>query len=86
MTKDEIRIALRSAITSVAPEADLDAVDPTGSMREQLDLDSMDFLNVIVALHKSLHVDVPERDYAKLDSLDGCIAYLAAKVNATAAE
>jgi acyl carrier protein len=81
MTTDEIKNALRDAVAAVAPEAKLDAIDPKRSMREQLDLDSMDFLNVLVALHKALAIDVPERDYGKLDSVDGCIAYLAARAH-----
>ena len=76
---NDVRRAVLAAITSVAPEVDPNAVDAKRPLREQLDLDSMDFLNVIVAIHRDLGVDVPERDYAKLATLDSAVAYLVAK-------
>jgi acyl carrier protein len=75
-TRAEVERAVRDALRSVAPEADFGALDPKGDLRDQLDIDSMDFLRVIVALHRSLGVDVPERDYAKLATFDGCVDYL----------
>jgi acyl carrier protein len=77
MTNDQIRTSVLAALASIAPEADMSTLDPRRSLREQLDLDSMDFLNFVVALHKALGVDVPERDYAKLDALEPGIEYLA---------
>jgi acyl carrier protein len=79
MTKDEIRASVLAALASVAPEADTTAIDPKRSLRDQLDLDSMDFLNFVVALHKAVGVDVPERDYAKLDALDAGVEYLVSR-------
>ncbi len=76
MTREEIRAALLRAIGDVAPEADLDALRPDADLRDALDLDSMDVLNVVIALHRTLGVDVPETDYAKLATLDGAVAYL----------
>jgi acyl carrier protein len=60
----------------IAPEADPARVKPDVSFRDQLDLDSMDFLNFVIALHEALGVDVPEVDYPKLATLDGCVGYL----------
>jgi acyl carrier protein len=77
MNRQQIRDAVLQALGRVAPEADLAQVDPAIPLREQFDIDSMDFLNFVVALHKGLGVDVPERDYSKLATLDGCVAYLA---------
>jgi acyl carrier protein len=54
-------------------------VDPAESLREQLDLDSMDFLNFVIGVHKRLGGEIPEADYPKLASLDGAMAYLRAK-------
>jgi acyl carrier protein len=71
---------VRRALAAVAPEADLDALPPGASVRDELDLDSMDFLNFVVRLHEALGVDVPEADYGKLATLAGCVAYLEAKV------
>jgi acyl carrier protein len=76
MSTDEIRaVVLR---VPGAPEADLARLDPRVSFRDQLDLDSMDFLNFVIGVHDALHVDIPEPDYPKLATLDGCVEYLAA--------
>jgi acyl carrier protein len=61
---------------TIAPEADLGAVRPDVSFRDQLDLDSMDFLNFVLALHKEFGVEIPEADYPKYATLNGCIAQL----------
>jgi acyl carrier protein len=68
-----------AAITAVAPEAAVDAIDPQERLRESLDLDSLDFLSVIEHLAKDTGVSVPERDYARVDSLEGLVAYVAAR-------
>jgi acyl carrier protein len=77
MTRDEIRAAVLRHLGNIAPEADLEHLQPDVSLRDQLDLDSMDILNFVIALHKEFHVDIPEKDYTKLATLDGCIEYLA---------
>jgi acyl carrier protein len=76
MTRDEIRSALLDTLASVAPEADLDALKPERPLRDQLDIDSFDFLNVVVRLHDKLGVDIPEADYPKLITLNGALDYL----------
>ena len=80
MTTDEIRKQVIEALLAIAPEADPSTIDPRASLRDQLDLDSFDFLNVIVALHRALGVDIPETDYARLATLDGAVAYLAERL------
>ncbi len=79
MTRDEIRAVVLRALGDVAPEADLSRLDPRVSFRDQLDLDSMDVLNFVTALHDALGVDVPESEYAKLATLEGAVEYLAAR-------
>lgn len=79
MKPEEIRAAVIAAITSVAPEVDPAELDGAVALRKQVDLDSMDWLNVIVGLHDRLGVDIPETDYARLTSLDAIVEYLAAK-------
>jgi acyl carrier protein len=74
----EIRAAVLHALGEVAPEAALERLRPTVSFREQLDLDSMDFLNFVIGLHQALGVDIAESDYPKLTTLEGCVAHLAA--------
>jgi acyl carrier protein len=77
-TQQSMRNVVLQALARIAPEADLTSLDATGDIREQLDLDSVDFLNFVVALDNQLGVEVPEADYAKLRTLDGCLNYLAA--------
>jgi acyl carrier protein len=82
MTKDDIRAAILDALSSVAPEGDYERLKPDRPLRDQLDIDSYDFLNVVVHLHDQLGVDIPEADYQKLGTLDATVAYLAAKLGA----
>jgi len=80
MTPDQLRSSVLQALTEIAPEAEAETIDPRRDLRLQLDLDSMDFLNFVLALHKSLGVEIPEADYRKVATLDGCVAYLGAKL------
>jgi acyl carrier protein len=79
MTEAEIRQVVREALSNVAPEVDLSAIDPAKDLRDQIDIDSVDFLNFVIGLHKELGVEIPDADVAKLTTLDGCVAYLADK-------
>lgn len=76
MTDDEIRATVLRILGEIAPEADLATIKPNISLRDQLDIDSMDFLNFLIAVDAELHVDIPEADYPTLASLDGCVHYL----------
>ena len=69
---------ISKALRRIAPEADLSAVDPGRDLRTQLDLDSMDFLELLAAVAATTGVSIPERDYAKVASLGGLAAYVAA--------
>jgi acyl carrier protein len=82
MTKDEIRGKVLRVLGQIAPEADLSQIRPKLPIREQLDIDSMDLLNFVIALHKELNVDIPEADYSKLATLDGSVDYLVSHQNA----
>jgi len=82
MNRDEIRTAVIDALASVAPEADFEALNARRLLRDQLDIDSFDFLNVVLRLHERLSIDVPEADYPKLATLDGAIDYLAGRLAA----
>ena len=82
MTRDEIRQAVIEALGDIAPETDPGAIDPAADVRDALDIDSMDFLNVMIALHKRLGVNVPEADYPKLLTVAGATDYLAARLGA----
>ena len=77
MTADGVRATVLSVLGEIAPEADLGGVRGDVPLRDQLDLDSMDLLNFVVGLHAALGIDIPERDYGRLVTLDACVAYLA---------
>jgi len=66
------------ALTEVAPDIDPAGIDPETNLAEQLDIDSIDFLNVVVAVHEQTGIEIPERDYPKLATLDDAVAYLLA--------
>ena len=76
MTRDEIREAVLQVLGGIAPEADLSGIDPGVELREQLDLDSMDLLNFVIALHHKLDIEIPEADYPRFVSVNTCIDYL----------
>lgn len=80
MTNDEIRAIVLETIATVAPEVADETLAPARPLRDQVDLDSMDWLNVLVGLHQRLHVDIPEADYRRLVTLDDIVAYVAAKI------
>lgn len=77
-TPEPIRETVFAALHRVAPEIDTSDIDPAASMQEALDIDSMDFLNFVTALHEATGIDVPERDYPQLQTVDQCVAYLGA--------
>lgn len=77
-TANDLKGTVLRILGGIAPEADLGALKPDISFRDQLDIDSMDFLNFVIALHEELKVDIPESDYPKVASLNGCVAYLTA--------
>ena len=79
MTRDALKQAVLDAISDVAPDAEFEGLDPDDGLREQLDLDSMDFLNIMIALHEKLGVDIPEADYPKLFTLNAATDYLETK-------
>jgi acyl carrier protein len=79
MNEQAIRAGVVAAIRTIAPEVDEGELIDDRALRRQVDLDSMDWLNVIVALHERFGVDIPEADYARLSTLDSIVAYLVAK-------
>ena len=76
----ELQRILVTALGRVAPEADAATLDPQADLRDALDIDSMDFLSFVTAVHASLDVDIPERDYPKVRTLAACVDYIAAKL------
>lgn len=76
-TAAEIDAVIFEALEAVAPEADPAALDPEQPFRDQIEMDSVDFLNFVLGLEKRLDISVPDLDYPQLSSLAGCRAYLA---------
>lgn len=77
----DVRAVVQEELNNIAPEINLATIDPAADLRETLDIDSMDFLHFITAIHHRLGVDIPELDYPKLITLNGAIAYLKAKLD-----
>ena len=78
MNTIEATTAVADALAGIAPEVDLDSVDPDASLRSELDLDSLDFLSLVQSLHDSTGVDIPEVDYSRVETLSSLTTYLAA--------
>jgi acyl carrier protein len=82
MTDQELTAVIVRGLREVAPESDPAALRPGQPIREALDLDSFDFLNFLVGLHRTLGIEVPEADYAQLTTIDGVRTYLRARLGA----
>jgi acyl carrier protein len=78
MSPTEARTAVLESLGEIAPEADLSTLEDGADLREQLDIDSFDFLNVIIAVNERTGVEIPERDYPKVVTLGNFVAYLSA--------
>lgn len=76
MTPDDARTVVADVLGRIAPEADLADADPAEDLRDEIDLDSLDFLNLLEGIKERTGVDVPEEDYPKARSLDGLVAYV----------
>lgn len=79
MSDTNIEATVRRLLQELRPEVDLASVPGDADLREELDLDSMDFLNFVIAIHDATEIEIPEDDYAELMTLDECIAYLAGR-------
>lgn len=82
MTREACQQVVLDIIADIAPDEDLKGVRPDVRLRDQLDLDSMDFLDIVMELRKKYGIEVPEEDYPRLATLDGCADYLTPKFNA----
>lgn len=82
MNRDQVRTALLQALADVAPEVDTAVLDAVKPLRRQVDLDSADWLNFLVAVHQGLGVDIPDAEAAKLDTLDKLVDWCARRLGA----
>jgi len=76
MTEQDTRAAVLAVLTRIAPEVDPDDITDDALLRDQVDLDSMDWLNFLRGIHSRLHVDIPESDYASLRTLADVVGYV----------
>jgi acyl carrier protein len=77
-----LQAELIEVLRSIAPEVEADSIDPALALRNQVDLDSMDWLNFLVGLHQRFGVAIPESDYARLVTLDDVLDLLLARMGA----
>jgi acyl carrier protein len=82
MTIDEIKKVVLEIIQDIDDEADLENLNPSDALRDQLDLDSMDFLDIVMELRKRYQIQIPEADYPQLATLDSCVNYLIPRLKA----
>jgi acyl carrier protein len=76
MNEQQARDTILGVLRQIAPEADFAELEPDVELREQLDIDSMDFLNFVIGIHEQTGIDIPEEDYDEMASLNGCVRYL----------
>ncbi len=84
MTRNDITAVLIDELGRIAPEIDASRLDPNAELREDLDIDSMDFLNLVTALSERLKLDIPEIDYPKLATFGHAVDYLAQRLGTAA--
>lgn len=84
MTPTDVRAAVLACIQRLAPEADLAALKGSEPLRRQLDIDSMDHLNLVIDLHRVLGVEIPEADYHEIATLDDMVRYLETRLGSGA--
>ena len=82
MTKDACQKIVLDIIADIAPDEDISNIKPEVRLRDQMQLDSMDFLDIVMELRKQHGIEVPEADYIHLASLDSCGEYLTPKFTA----
>ena len=80
ISRDQLRSTVLAALATVAPEVDGSALRDDAPLRAQVDIDSVDYLNFLIALHDATGVDIPETDYAQIVTMAGLVDYLAARV------
>ena len=85
MIEQQVKNIILNIISVVAPDADLSGLKGDVGLRDQLDLDSMDFLDIVMELRKRYKVEVPKEEYPLLATLDSCVSYLTPKLQAVAA-
>ena len=76
----QIKEVVLRVLNGIAPEVDVNSIDPSRDLRDQMDIDSVDFLNFAIGLHKDFGIEIPDADISKLVTLNGCVDYLVSRV------
>ncbi|GJL78716.1 MAG: hypothetical protein NPINA01_17050 [Nitrospinaceae bacterium] len=76
MTGEDVRAAIIDILVDIAPDEDVSSINDQDNLRDQIDLDSMDFLDIVMELRKRFNIEVPEKDYGHLATMASCITYL----------
>ncbi|RCX23889.1 acyl carrier protein [Thioalbus denitrificans] len=79
MNREALRAETLDILQEIVPDLEPERLDSKASFRDQFEIDSIDYLNFVLTLEKKLGITIPEVDYPRLSSLDGCLAYLEAK-------
>ncbi len=80
MTGEEIRLVILDILERIAPDEDLSGLDDAVAFREQMELDSMDFLDIVMELRKAYRIQIPEEDYHNLNTMATTVSYLTPKL------
>lgn len=80
MNREELRAIVLEELSTIAPDIDIDTLDDQARLRDEYDLDSMDALNLLTALHKRVRVSIPEAEYARMHSISELLDYLEPRV------
>jgi acyl carrier protein len=83
LNEGQVKEIVLRVLNGIAPEVDVATIEPTRDLRDQMDIDSVDFLNFVIGLHKELGIDIPDADLPKLGTMNGCVAYLASRVKSS---
>jgi acyl carrier protein len=81
LNETQLKETVLRVLNEIAPEVDGASIDPAKDLRDQIDIDSVDFLNFVIGLHKELGIEIPDSDVAKLTTIKGCITYLVARAS-----
>ena len=76
MTIEDVRQVILNILADIAPDEDISSIDDNTKLRDQIDLDSMDFLDIVMELRKGVNIEVPEKDYEQLATMAGGVSYL----------
>jgi acyl carrier protein len=78
LNETQLKETVLRVLSGIAPEIDIQSLDAAKDLRDQIDIDSVDFLNFVIGLHKALGIEIPDADVPKLVTLNGCVGYLLA--------